>query len=55
MAVTQRVVLTDDLVKRLADVGAAVQARFSAQPQDIEWAVKGENILVLQSRPFVQK
>ena len=55
VAVTQRVVLTDDLVKRLADVGAAVQARFSAQPQDIEWAVKGENILVLQSRPFVQK
>ena len=54
VAVAQRVVLTDALIARLAHVGAAVEARFGAVPQDIEWAVTGERILVLQSRPFVQ-
>lgn len=48
-----RAVLTDALVPRLAAVGLAVQRRFGGQAQDIEWALQGEQILVLQARPFV--
>lgn len=48
-----RAVLTDALVKRLAKVGQAVQQRFGGRSQDIEWALQGEQILVLQARPFV--
>lgn len=54
VAVAQRQVLTDALVKRLAAAGAAIEARFGGRTQDIEWAVTGERILILQSRPFVQ-
>ena len=54
VAVAQRQVLTDALVQRLADAGAAIEARFGARTQDIEWAVAGDRILILQSRPFVQ-
>jgi phosphoenolpyruvate synthase/pyruvate phosphate dikinase len=48
-----RAVLTDALVPRLAAVGLAVQRRFGGQAQDIEWALQGEKILLLQARPFV--
>lgn len=54
VAVAQRQVLTDALVQRLADAGAAIEVRFGARTQDIEWAVAGDRILILQSRPFVQ-
>lgn len=54
VAVAQRQVLTDALVQRLADAGAAIEARFGGRTQDIEWAVAGDRILILQSRPFVQ-
>ena len=48
-----RRVLSDARVQRLAEVGAAIEARFGARTQDIEWAIAGERVLVLQSRPFV--
>jgi hypothetical protein len=54
VAVAQRQVLSDALVKRLAAAGAAIEKQFGGRTQDIEWAVAGDQILVLQSRPFVQ-
>ncbi|UXC20708.1 PEP/pyruvate-binding domain-containing protein [Comamonas squillarum] len=54
VAVAQRQVLSDALVKRLAHAGAAIEKQFGGRTQDIEWAIAGGQILVLQSRPFVQ-
>ncbi len=49
-----RAVLTDALVQRLAQVGEAVRRRFGGRDQDIEWAVRGDEVVVLQARPFVE-
>lgn len=48
-----RAVLTDDLVQRLAGAGAAIKRAFGSRDQDIEWAVQGERLVILQARPFV--
>ncbi|MCD2163740.1 PEP/pyruvate-binding domain-containing protein [Comamonas koreensis] len=54
VAVAQRQVLSDALVQRLADAAAAIEKQFGGRTQDIEWAVAGDQVLILQSRPFVQ-
>jgi rifampicin phosphotransferase len=54
VAVAQRQVLSDALVQRLADAAAAVEKQFGGSTQDIEWALAGDQLLILQSRPFVQ-
>lgn len=54
VAVAERRVLSDSRVQRLAEIGAAIEQRFGGRAQDIEWAITGDQILVLQSRPFVQ-
>lgn len=48
-----RAVLSDALVQRLAHVGAGIKKRFGGKDQDIEWAVQGEQIIILQARPFI--
>ena len=49
-----RQVLDDALVARLAAVGRKVkQALGGSADQDIEWAAVGDEILVLQARPYV--
>lgn len=50
-----RNVLTDELVVRLANVGAAVKRTFNAVDQDIEWATVGDKIVLLQARPYVER
>lgn len=50
-----RHVLTDELVVRLAAVGAAVKRTFNAVDQDIEWATVGDKIVLLQARPYVER
>lgn len=50
-----RVVLTDELVVRLAQMGAAVRRVFRGVDQDIEWATVGNQIVVLQARPFIER
>ena len=50
-----RNVLTDELVVRLANVGAAVKRTFNGVDQDIEWATVGERIVLLQARPYVER
>lgn len=45
--------LTDDEVRRLAELGLRIEARFG-RPQDIEWAIENDKLLVLQSRPVTR-
>ena len=59
LAAAERTVLSDARVKRLAEVGAAIERRFGGQTQDIEWALgrpgkdKAQPVIVLQARPYV--
>ena len=60
LAATERTVLSDARVKRLAEVGRAIEKRFGGQPQDIEWALGASTasgqvqpVIVLQARPYV--
>lgn len=51
---TNRVVLSDDLVRRLGVIGTAIQERFGNRPQDIEWLVVGGRVMIVQSRDYVK-
>ena len=48
-----RAVLSDALVQRLARAGAGIKQRFGGKDQDIEWAVQGDQLIILQARPFI--
>ncbi|KOQ20580.1 pyruvate phosphate dikinase, partial [Achromobacter xylosoxidans] len=48
-----RQVLNDALVARLAAVGRQVKQRLGKVDQDIEWAVVGDKIIILQARPYI--
>jgi len=50
-----RAVLTDALIRRLAHLGQTLQKVFGNQPQDIEWAIVGDQIYILQSRPYLRR
>lgn len=49
-----RAVLSDDLVRRLARIGLAIQQRFGRRPQDIEWLIEDGRIMIVQSRDYVR-
>jgi pyruvate,water dikinase len=44
-------VLTDEEVRRVAELGLQVEAHYGA-PQDMEWAFTGGTLVLLQSRPI---
>ena len=44
--------LTDDMLRQLAETANAIEALFDGVPQDIEWAVVGNELHLLQSRPI---
>ncbi|HEX5834452.1 MAG TPA: PEP/pyruvate-binding domain-containing protein, partial [Pyrinomonadaceae bacterium] len=48
-----RVVLTDDVIRRLVRAAAAIKRIFAARDQDIEWAYMKGQIYIVQSRPFI--
>lgn len=48
-----RQVLTDALIARLARIGTTTKQALGGVDQDIEWAVVGDEVLMLQSRPYV--
>jgi pyruvate,water dikinase len=51
VAEAEREVLSDEEVRRLADLGTRIEAHYGA-PQDTEWAIDAEGtIWMLQSRP----
>ncbi len=49
----ERAVLTDSMVRRLAQAAQRVRNLFRGREQDIEWIFKGGKIYIVQSRPFV--
>ncbi len=51
---TQRAVLTNDLVKRLARAAQQIKRTFSGRDQDIEWLTVGQQIYIVQARPYVR-
>jgi len=46
-----RPALTDAQVQALSKIGARIEAHYG-QPQDIEWALEGDEIFITQSRPI---
>lgn len=52
---TERVVLTDSAVRRLARAALQVEKVFGGRDQDIEWLIIGNRIYIVQSRPYVEK
>lgn len=47
----QQPALDDDQIRRVAALARKAQLHFGA-PQDIEWAIKGDQLWLLQSRPI---
>jgi pyruvate,water dikinase len=43
-------ILTEQEIDRLTELGRKVERHYGL-PQDIEWAIEGENVYLLQSRP----
>ncbi|MBI1766135.1 MAG: PEP/pyruvate-binding domain-containing protein [Acidobacteria bacterium] len=51
---TERAVLTDAVVRRLARAALQIQRVFRGVAQDIEWITIGTQIYIVQSRPYVE-
>jgi phosphoenolpyruvate synthase/pyruvate phosphate dikinase len=49
----ERVVLKDEAVRRLARTAAQIRWLFGNREQDIEWVVRGGQIYIVQSRPYI--
>jgi hypothetical protein len=48
-----RVVLTDDVIKRLVKAATDIKRVFGGRDQDIEWAYMKGQIYIVQSRPYI--
>jgi len=46
----QAQVLTEAEIRQLTDLGNQIEAHFGT-PQDVEWAIVGQALYILQSRP----
>ncbi len=49
----ERIVLTDDVVRRLVNAASAIRRVFGNRDQDIEWAYMKGQIYIVQSRPYI--
>jgi rifampicin phosphotransferase len=49
----ERVVLTDDVIRRLVRAATSIKRLFGSRDQDIEWAYMKGQIFIVQSRPFI--
>jgi hypothetical protein len=49
----ERVVLTDNVIRRLVTAAGAIKRVFGSRDQDIEWAYMKGQIYIVQSRPFI--
>lgn len=49
----ERMVLTDEVIRRLVTAATAIKRVFGARDQDIEWAYMKGQIYIVQSRPFI--
>ena len=48
-----RVVLTDDVIRRLVKAASEIKRVFGSRDQDIEWAYMKGQIFIVQSRPYI--
>jgi len=48
-----RVVLTDDVIRRLVHAATEIKRVFGSRDQDIEWAYMKGQIYIVQSRPYI--
>ena len=48
-----RVVLTDEVIRRLVRAASGIKRVFGRRDQDIEWAYMKGQIYIVQSRPFI--
>jgi rifampicin phosphotransferase len=48
-----RIVLTDEVIRRLVRAASAIKRIFGSRDQDIEWAYMKGQIYIVQSRPFI--
>jgi rifampicin phosphotransferase len=48
----ERIVLTDDVIRRLVRAATAIKRVFGSRDQDIEWAYMKGQIYIVQSRPY---
>lgn len=51
---TERAVLTPALTRRLARIALEIKRAFNGVDQDIEWLTVGNQIYIVQSRPYVR-
>lgn len=49
----ERVVLTNDVIRRLVRAATAIKRVFGSRDQDIEWAYMKGQIYIVQSRPYI--
>lgn len=49
----ERVVLTDELIRRLAGAAAQIKRVFRNRDQDIEWAYLRGQLYIVQARPYI--
>ncbi len=49
----ERIVLSDEVVRRLANAAANIKRVLGGKDQDIEWAYMKGQIYIVQSRPFI--
>ncbi|HUS10369.1 MAG TPA: PEP/pyruvate-binding domain-containing protein [Pyrinomonadaceae bacterium] len=49
----ERVVLTDEVIRRLVTAANAIKRVFGRRDQDIEWAYMKGQIYIVQSRPYI--
>ena len=49
----QRRVLTDALIRRLANAALRIKRIFGGRDQDIEWLYSGGRLFIVQSRPYI--
>lgn len=50
-----RAVLTDAVVRRLARAALEIKQVFGGRDQDVEWLTVGDQIYVVQSRPYLER
>jgi phosphoenolpyruvate synthase/pyruvate phosphate dikinase len=48
-----RVVLTDETIRRLARAATRIKQIFGGREQDIEWVYRGNQLYIVQSRPYI--
>ena len=48
-------VLTDATAKKLARASLLIKKHFGNRDQDIEWVIVGDEVYIVQSRPYIEQ